>query len=103
MIEEARENFVFLIRENPGFAGAYVNYGYLLLSSDRNVKAADEMYDTALKLDPDNQQALLNKAGSRYYLGDRRGALNLLNRLLVLNPGHLKAIELKRNLTSMKK
>ena len=89
--EEARKNFQFIIRENPKFSSAWINLGFLFLSVDHDIKKADECYDQALQLDPDNEQALLNKAGTLIYLHEKIESKKMLKRLLKINPNNEKA------------
>jgi predicted CXXCH cytochrome family protein len=84
--EEARRNFEFIIKENPRYASAYISLGYLILSVDQNIAQADRYYDMALALEPDNEQALLNKAGTLMYLDRKKEAVVVLKRLLKINP-----------------
>jgi hypothetical protein len=84
--EEARKNFEFILAENPKYTSAYVNLGYLILSVDHNIARADSYYDKALALDPDNEQAMLNKAGTLVYLNRKKEAAAMLQRLLKTNP-----------------
>jgi predicted CXXCH cytochrome family protein len=96
---EARKNLEFIIHENPKYASAYVSLGFLILSVDHNVERADKMYTAALDLDPDNEQALFNKAGSLIYLGDKPAAIKMLKRLIALNPQHPQAGKLLKSLS----
>ena len=86
--EDARRNLEFIIRENPNFASAYINLGYLVLMVDHDVKRADSFYEKALTLDPDNEQAIYNRAGTLIYLERKSEAVKDLRRLLKLNPDH---------------
>lgn len=86
--EDARKNLEFIIKENPRYASAYVSLGYLILSVDHDFKRADSFYDVALSLDPENEQAMYNKAGTLMYLERKQEGINLLKRLLKKNPGH---------------
>jgi tetratricopeptide (TPR) repeat protein len=62
----------------------YVNRGILkLIQSDHAAAEAD--FDTALRLQPDQAEAWLNKGISVYGRGDSRGALALLDKSLQLN------------------
>jgi len=97
--EDARKSLQFIISENPKHASAYVNLGYLLLSVDNNIERADEMYDTALGLDPDNEQALYNKAGTLMYKQNKTGAIKILKRLMEINPHHQQAGKLLKSLS----
>jgi predicted CXXCH cytochrome family protein len=90
-VEEARKNFEFIIEENPKYASAYISLGYLVLSVDNNIAQADRFYDKALALESDNEQALLNKAGTLMYLNRKKEAVAMLKRLLGINPGRSDA------------
>ena len=96
--EEARKNFEFIIRENPRFASAYVSLGFLVLSVDRDPLRADSLYDKALSLDPDNEQTIINKAGSLLYLDRKEEAKKMLRILIAKNPHHEKAKALLNSL-----
>jgi tetratricopeptide (TPR) repeat protein len=85
-IGDARKNFEFILSENPKFASAYVSLGYLILSVDHDIAKADSYYDKALALDPDNEQAMFNKAGTLMYLNKKPEAISMLKRLLKKNP-----------------
>jgi len=97
-VEEAKKNFEFIIRENPEFPAAYINLGYLELTAFRNVRGADALYDQALRLDPDNEQALINKAGTQVFLDHSKEAHKLLQRVLAINPKNQRAKELLKAL-----
>jgi hypothetical protein len=92
--DKAKTNFELLIRENPGYAEAYINLGYLTLTVFRNVEAADGLYEKALKLDPDNVQALLNRAGTQVFLNKPKEARKLLQQVLVVDPSNNRAKQL---------
>jgi tetratricopeptide (TPR) repeat protein len=50
-------------------------------------KLALDCYSQALKLDPDQQQALLNRAALFHLVGERRKAIFDLKQILLINPG----------------
>lgn len=89
--KEAKIQYEWVLGENPKQVKALINLGYLLLSVEQNFKEADRLYAAALALDPDNRQALLNRAGSAIYLGEIQSAKSCLERLLKLDPGHVQA------------
>jgi len=89
--EDARKNFRFILDENPKFTSAWINMGYLILSVDHDINKADSCYNKALQLDPDNEQALFNKAGTLLYQGRTAEAGGILNRILKLDPANEKA------------
>lgn len=97
-VDDAIQTYQFILKENPRFVSAWINYGYLLLTAKNDVKSADEMYAKALALDPDNEQALLNMAGTKYFLGKKGEAGKLLDRLLIINPANETAKILKNKL-----
>ena len=73
--------------ENPGFAPAYTNLGFIYLQAGNDAKA-ETLYDQALALDPDYEQALLNKAGLYFYRNQATKAKPYLHRALKLNPNN---------------
>jgi Tfp pilus assembly protein PilF len=97
-IDEARKNFEFILDQNPKYASAYVSLGYLILSVDHNIAKADNYYDKALALDPDNEQAMLNKAGTLMYQSRKKDAEAILEKLLKKNPQRADAKMLLKNL-----
>jgi tetratricopeptide (TPR) repeat protein len=97
-IEDARKNFQFILSENPEFISAWINLGYLCLTSDHDIQKADAYYDKALKLDPDNEQALLNKSGILLYRGEKIKSKKMLEHLLAIYPDNLKAKEIFNSL-----
>lgn len=97
-ISDAIKTYQFILEENPKFVSAWINFGYLMLTVKNDVKSADEMYANALALDPDNEQALLNMAGTKYFLGKNGEAGKLLDRLLKINPANETAKILKSKL-----
>ncbi|MBI2271020.1 MAG: tetratricopeptide repeat protein [Bacteroidetes bacterium] len=61
-IDEAQAIYESIISENPKFAQAHCNLGYLFLLKG-NTFMAEMYYNQALALDPDYEQAIMNKAG----------------------------------------
>lgn len=88
---KAESNYSFIISENPKYVSAYVNYGFLSLSVNNDDKKAEKYYDEAIKLDPDNEQALLNKAGLMIYRKDVVKAKNYIEKVLKINPANEQA------------
>lgn len=78
----ARNNYEFILKENPDYVSAYVSLGFLIFKFDGNYRKADLMYEKALSLDPDNIQALMNKAGIQIFLGKKKEARNLIIEVL---------------------
>jgi tetratricopeptide (TPR) repeat protein len=96
--DQARKNFEFIISENPKYSSAYVSLGFLILMTERNPDKADQYYDKALALDPDNEQALLNKVGIFILRNEPKQAKETLNKVLSINPHNQKAKELIQHL-----
>ncbi|CAN5459420.1 hypothetical protein BH11BAC1_BH11BAC1_08620 [soil metagenome] len=96
--KDARKNLEFIIKENPRYASAYISLGYLILSVDHDMQRADHYYEMALALDPDNEQAIYNRAGSLMYLNRNRESKVMLQRLLRKNPKHEGARMLLKSL-----
>ncbi len=61
-----------IIKEDPMYAPAFSNLGYVYLMNNDPVNA-EINYNKALSLDPDYEQALLNKAALYLYLGGDKG------------------------------
>ena len=91
LIDDARKNYEFILKENPKYVSAYINLGYLILTSEKNVEKAEHMYNMALALDPDNIQAFLNKAGINIYLGKKKEAAKYLKEVLKRDKKNEKA------------
>jgi Flp pilus assembly protein TadD len=98
MQKEAAENFMFVYKENPQFVPAITNLGYYYLSAENNAVKAGELYNTALTLDPDNEQALLNMAGLYIYGKDFKKAKQILEALLKKVPGNMQAQRVLRQI-----
>ena len=99
-LAEAREGYHFIIREQPKYVSAYVSLGYLLLRADNDVSGALRLFDSALALDPDQVQAMINKAGILLYQNNEREAVRLVNRVLQIDPSNRQALELRRRLVN---
>lgn len=100
--EEARKNYIFILNEDPSFVPAWINYGFLKLKEDHDVETADRYYEKALSLDPDNPQALINRAGTQVFKGNIREARNYLKSVLLLNPANRQAKELLSRIPATK-
>ena len=92
----AEINYLFIIKENPNYTKAYVNYGYLLLSKKKDVRRAEDFYKKALALEPDNIQALINLGGSSLFRGDVSAAKAYLKKALQIDPKNQEVIKLLR-------
>lgn len=67
--DEAQTIFESILAEDPKFAQAHCNLGYLFLLKG-NTFMAEMYYNQALALDPDYEQAIMNKAG--LYLSQKK-------------------------------
>ncbi len=92
----AEINYLFIIKENPNYTRAYVNYGYLLLSKKKDVRKAEDCYKKALSLEPDNIQALINLGGSSLFRSDVSAAKAYLKKALQIDPKNQEVIRLLR-------
>ncbi len=59
-IKEAESNYLEALKIDPNFSDAYVALG-IVEQSMRNTDKAQDMFDEALKIDPENFKALNNK------------------------------------------
>jgi hypothetical protein len=91
-LEEAETVFNKVLRENPKRKLALLNLGYLEALRGRFNGALD-FYDRALALDPDYEQALINKAAILLLLKKHKEARALLMRVVQLNPANVQAVE----------
>lgn len=92
-------NLEQVVGENPKMPVALCNLGYTH-ALEGDLQTAESLYDRALALDPDYQQALVNKIAVRLARGDENEAQNLVDRLLRLNPDHPVGRDLQRKLPS---
>ncbi len=90
-LKEAQHVFEKIIKENPKFVPALSNLGYTVLILNQDIKTANTLYDKALALDPDYEQALLNKAGLLMYQKQFKKAEKYLKRILKKNPDNKQA------------
>ncbi len=88
--KEAEAKFGNIISENPKFISAYTNLGFIKLTQN-NVNEAQDLYNKALNLDPDDEPLLLNVAGLKAYKKDYTGAMEIIKRILKKNPANVKA------------
>ena len=88
--KEARKKLDFVLKENRKRPIALCNRG-LLFVVQGNLPTGEQYYDEAIRLNPDYEQALLNKAAVRNMKGDKDRALELVQRVLRINPGNEEA------------
>ena len=84
-LPQALQTFEFVLKENPKRKIAQCNYGYVKALLGK-FDEAEKLYNLAIALDPDYEQALLNKASLLFQKKDKSACLKLLNRILKINP-----------------
>jgi len=87
---EARKVFNKLIAENPNYAPAFSNLGYIEMLNKQPDKA-EIYYRKALQLNPDYEPGLLNLAGLYLYKGENATAKKILQQVLNKNPNNEQA------------
>lgn len=87
----AKQLFQLLIKEHPYFSPGYCNMGYFILVQERNIKLAHSFFDKALKLDPDYELALLNRANAYMLENNKLMAIKSVQQVLKINPGNPQA------------
>jgi tetratricopeptide (TPR) repeat protein len=98
---EAKRYYEEIIKEDPKFAPAYCNLGYVMLLTGDPAKA-EQLYDSALALDPDYELALMNKAGLYAFQKKYVKALEYVNLVLKKNPKNQQAMQVKQQLEALK-
>lgn len=96
-IQEAKNIFYNIIKEDPTFVPAISNLGYMCLL-ENNTKQAAILFDRALSLDPDYELALMNKAGLLIYENNKKEAKKIIEQVLKKNPANEKAKEIIKSL-----
>jgi Flp pilus assembly protein TadD len=87
------------LQRNPKQAAAWTNIGFGHLR-DGDTQLAMRCYDEAIALDPDFEQALLNKAGLLNFMGKKTEAALVLKRILKRNPQNTEVRKLLQSLQS---
>lgn len=95
--KNAEKTFRKVLNENPKQSLSLCNLGFALVMQNR-FDDGEALYDQALALDPDYEQALLNKAAVRLYKKDKAAAKKLLQRVLKINPANPQAQTLLKTL-----
>lgn len=97
-VKDAKKIYEFILSENPNYAAACCNLGFIYLSEENNPGKALELYNVALALNPDYEQALINKAGLFIYLQKYDEAKLILKKMLKKNPASRQAKEILNSL-----
>lgn len=84
-VADAFRTFKFILEQNPKYASAHTNLGFLYMQDGNNTMAYDHL-TKALKYDPDSRQAMVNMAV--WYHANKRDveAKKLLERLVKKHP-----------------
>jgi len=85
------------LRKNPKQYEVLTNLGFAYLKRNDTGKAM-ELYNNALSLNPDFEQALLNKAGLYNYIGKSFEAKNILKQILKRDPQNTAVLALFKSL-----
>ena len=99
--EDAIKALNYVVIENPKYVPAINNLGYANLLKG-NVAKAEELYNRALKLDPDYESLLMNIAGLNVYKKHYKEAQVFLKRVLDKNPKNEQAKMLLQQLKTIR-
>ncbi len=98
--EEAEKVFKYIINQNAKMPITLNNYGYLLLNKN-DILNADKFITQAIAIDPDYENALLNKIAIELYKGNNTQAKILTQRVLKINKENTKAKALLEQLNKI--
>lgn len=92
-IEGARREYTAASRKDPSWALPYFNLGNLAYKQ-KDLKAAERLYEEALGLAPDNPGILNNLALAKFGLGEREKAIELARRAAAIgnDPAYLDTL-----------
>ena len=99
-VNEAKETFNFILKENDHHISALTNQGFVYVSIGE-ISKGEQLYDKALQLNPDYIPAILNKVGVAFVKKDKAKAKNGLNKILKINPNHQQAKQLLKELNRL--
>ncbi len=89
-LQEAKKCFEFILTENTKRPIAWTNLGYIY-ALQGDLKTAINHYDKAIALNPDYEQALLNKAAILQIQKKENAAQKLIKQVLHINPTNVQA------------
>ncbi len=90
LMTKARMTYEYVLKENEKRPVSLCNLGYIYALQGEYAKA-ESFYDKAIALNPDYEQALINKAAMLLLKTDNRAAKRMLNRVLKINPQNVQA------------
>jgi hypothetical protein len=97
---EAKNILEKLVYQYPKSAAALSNLGYLCLVLENDTIRARKLYENAIGIDPDYEQAIVNRAGLWMAQGRRKDALELLNKFVRRKPQSKQATDLINRIKS---
>lgn len=83
--EDAKKTSLEIIKENPRYANAYFNLGYIAME-EQNILLAQKYFQTAIMLNPDHVQSLINLAVVYYRQNKILDIIPLLKHAAKLDP-----------------
>ena len=95
--EEAKRDYLDLIRRRPADFTALNDFGTLVLKAGYK-DAARSLFSEAVRHHPDNPMGRVNLAGLLFLMGEREQARQHLDAALQLDPGHVHAHRIMGNL-----
>ena len=107
-LEEAKKQFQFIINEDPKFFSAYNHLGnlyiddYLKNKDQRDKNLASYYLDISLNLNPNYEQALLNKSRILILEENVESAKKMLNKIKSLHPNNIYVDNLLNQLNEVK-
>jgi hypothetical protein len=96
---EAKKILEASLEAYPKFPPVLSNLGYLVLLTEGDTLQSGKLYDQALALDPDYEQAIINKAGLYIATSRKTEARRILTDYLKRKPGSIKVKEILDQLT----
>lgn len=96
-VDDAERILKFVLSENPNRKVALTNLGYLT-TLRKDIEGGMKYYNKALALDPDYEQAIVNKIAILLIQKKKAVAKKYLDRLLVINPKNVHAKNIARQL-----
>jgi len=100
-VAEAKNIFQQLRTENKNYLPAISNLGYAYLINDKDTGMAAKLYNETLEIDPDNESAILNKAGLYIYKNQFSVARKLLMQASKKKPQDTHILEILESIKNM--